>query len=66
MNIIVGHYMLVLIFIYYFYIIFWERLQKALEYLVAHYPNELMRIKGMVYTPGQNEPLLVQGTAGRF
>jgi G3E family GTPase len=44
----------------------WERLQNALEYLIAHYPNELVRIKGMVYTPGQNEPLLVQGTTGRL
>ncbi|MGZ8237636.1 MAG: GTP-binding protein, partial [Methylobacter sp.] len=24
------------------------------------------RLKGMVYTPGQDEPLLVQGTAGRL
>jgi len=44
----------------------WERLQKALEYLIAHYPNELVRIKGMIYTPSQNEPLLVQGTTGRL
>jgi G3E family GTPase len=44
----------------------WERLQKALEYLIAHYPKQLVRLKGMVYTPGQDEPLLVQGTAGRL
>ena len=44
----------------------WKRLKKALEYLVAHYPEELVRIKGKVYTPGQNEPLLVQATTGRL
>jgi G3E family GTPase len=44
----------------------WERLQKALEYLIAHYPKQLVRLKGMVYTPGQNQPLLVQGSAGRL
>ncbi|WP_340122210.1 GTP-binding protein [Methylobacter svalbardensis] len=44
----------------------WERLQKMLEYLIAHYPKQLVRLKGMVYTPEQNQPLLVQGTAGRL
>ncbi|MDO9169155.1 MAG: GTP-binding protein [Methylobacter sp.] len=44
----------------------WERLQKALEYLVSHYPKQLVRLKGMVYTPEQKQPLLVQGTAGRL
>jgi G3E family GTPase len=44
----------------------WERLQKALAYLIANYPKQLVRLKGMVYTPGQNEPLLVQGVAGRL
>lgn len=43
-----------------------ERLQKALEYLIARYSKQLVRLKGMVYTSGQNEPLLVQGTAGRL
>ena len=44
----------------------WERIQKALEYLIVHYPKQLIRLKGMVYTPGQNQPLLVQGAAGRL
>jgi G3E family GTPase len=44
----------------------WERIQKALEYLIAHYPKQLVRLKGMVYTPEQNQPLLVQGAAGRL
>ncbi|MDI1293813.1 MAG: GTP-binding protein [Methylobacter sp.] len=44
----------------------WERLQQALKYLVSHYPKQLVRLKGMVYTPEQNQPLLVQGAAGRL
>ncbi|WP_333873218.1 CobW family GTP-binding protein [Methylobacter sp.] len=44
----------------------WERLQTALEYLMARYSKQLVRLKGMVYTPEQNEPLLVQGTVGRL
>ncbi len=44
----------------------WERIQKALEYMIAHYPKQLVRLKGMVYTPEQNQPLLVQGAAGRL
>ncbi len=44
----------------------WERLQTALEYLIVRYSKQLVRLKGMVYTPEQNEPLLVQGTAGRL
>ncbi|MDO9423373.1 MAG: GTP-binding protein [Methylobacter sp.] len=44
----------------------WERLQKALEYLVSHYPKQLVRLKGMVYMPEQSRPLLVQGSAGRL
>jgi len=44
----------------------WERLQKALEYLMTCYPKQLVRVKGMVYTSEQNQPLLVQGGAGRL
>jgi G3E family GTPase len=44
----------------------WERMQKALAYLIANYSKQLVRIKGMVYTLGQDEPLLVQGVAGRL
>jgi len=44
----------------------WERLQKALEYLMTRYPKQLVRVKGMVYTSEQNQPLLVQGGAGRL
>jgi G3E family GTPase len=41
-------------------------LQKALEYLIVRYSKQLVRLKGIVYTPERNEPLLVQGTAGRL
>lgn len=44
----------------------WERLQKALEYLIVRYSKQLVRLKGMIYTPGQNEPLLVQGVVGKL
>lgn len=44
----------------------WERGQKALEYLISRYSKQLVRLKGMVYTPDQDEPLLVQGVAGRL
>jgi len=44
----------------------WERLQKALECLIAQYSKQLVRLKGMVYIPEQNEPLLVQGAAGKL
>jgi G3E family GTPase len=44
----------------------WERVQKALEYLISRYSKQLVRLKGMVYTPEQDEPLLVQGVAGRL
>lgn len=43
-----------------------DRLYKMLEYLIADYSKQLVRLKGMVYTPGQNEPLLVQGVAGKL
>jgi len=33
---------------------------------MARYSKQLVRLKGMVYTPEQNEPLLVQGTVGRL
>lgn len=44
----------------------WELMQKTLEYLLAHSPKQLIRLKGMIYTPEQNQPLLVQGAAGRL
>ncbi|MGZ4979485.1 MAG: CobW family GTP-binding protein [Methylobacter sp.] len=44
----------------------WERLRTALEYLIVRYCKQLVRLKGLVYTPEQNEPLLVQGAAGRL
>lgn len=44
----------------------WARIQKALETMIANYPKQLVRVKGMVYPPGRNEPLLVQGAAGKL
>ena len=43
----------------------WERLQAALIYLTEHY-KQLVRLKGLVSTPGQNQPLLIQGLAGKL
>lgn len=44
----------------------WDLLENALMQLMASYPGRLLRIKGVVYTLGQSEPLLVQGAAGRL
>jgi G3E family GTPase len=44
----------------------WDQVQKALEYLIARYSKQLVRLKGMVYTPEQSEPLLVQASVGRL
>jgi len=43
----------------------WERLQSALLYLTMNY-KRLVRLKGLVYISGQNQPWLVQGTAGKL
>ena len=43
----------------------WERLQSALLYLTTHY-KQLVRLKGLVYISGQEQPWLVQGTAGKL
>jgi len=44
----------------------WARLEAALVYLTTHYSKQLVRLKGLVYTPEQSWPLLVQGAAGRL
>jgi G3E family GTPase len=38
----------------------WERLQAVLEALLQRYAGRLVRIKGLVYTPDDSRPLLVQ------
>ena len=43
----------------------WERLQAALAYLTTHY-KQLVRLKGLVYTPEQSQPLLIQGSSGKL
>lgn len=44
----------------------WERIENALLRLIADYPYELVRVKGMLYTPEDKQPLLVQGTGERL
>lgn len=44
----------------------WEQLQAALLASMARYRPQLLRLKGMVYTPGSDAPLLVQGTGDRL
>ena len=44
----------------------WERLHNALTYLMTHYSEQLVRIKGMVYTTEQNQALMVNGAAGKL
>ncbi|WP_262966201.1 CobW family GTP-binding protein [Methylobacter psychrophilus] len=44
----------------------WERVQKVLDDLITHYPSQLVRVKGLIYTPEQKEPLLVQATSGKI
>ncbi len=44
----------------------WDRVEAALVYLTTHYGKQLVRVKGLVYTPEQNRPLLVQGAAGKL
>jgi G3E family GTPase len=44
----------------------WERLHAALTHITTHYSDQLVRLKGLVYTPEQNQPLLVQGVAGKL
>lgn len=44
----------------------WENLKLALENLLNRYPRQLLRFKGVVYTPDNNEPLIVQAAAGKL
>jgi G3E family GTPase len=39
----------------------WERLQAMLETLLMAYPKQLLRLKGLVYTLNESDPLVVQG-----
>ncbi|MDO9104171.1 MAG: GTP-binding protein [Methylovulum sp.] len=42
----------------------WDDLKKVLEKLTTQYPQQLIRLKGVVYTPDDGEPLSVQGAMG--
>ena len=44
----------------------WEKLKTALLTLMAQHSGQLLRLKGMTYTPDDNNPLLVQGVAGQL
>jgi len=44
--------------------IVWERLQPVLEAILQRYAGHLIRLKGLVYTPDDNRPLLVQAADG--
>lgn len=44
----------------------WARLETALLKLLADYQHSLVRVKGMIYTPNEPQPLLVQGTGERL
>jgi len=42
----------------------WSDLKPALENLINRYPLQLLRLKGVVYTPDDKQPLAVQGANG--
>lgn len=44
----------------------WEQLENALVSATTRYREQLIRIKGIVYTTEATEPLLIQGVAGRL
>lgn len=46
--------------------LYWEKLQAILEKMLNRYPEQLVRIKGFIYTPDHREPLLVQGVSGHL
>lgn len=44
----------------------WERLHAVLSHITTHYSEQLVRLKGLVYTTENNQPLLVQGSSGKL
>jgi len=44
----------------------WPRFQIALESLLNKYPLQLVRLKGVVFTPECPEPLLIQGVSNKL
>ncbi|MDP3330575.1 MAG: GTP-binding protein [Methylococcaceae bacterium] len=44
----------------------WPRLQIALESLLNKHPLQLVRLKGVVFTPECPEPLLIQGVSNKL
>jgi G3E family GTPase len=43
-----------------------QRLHTALTYLTTHYSAQLVRLKGLVYTTEQNQPLMVHCVAAKL
>lgn len=44
----------------------WPRLQTVLQNLLANHATDLLRIKGVVYFPGQDQAMVVQAAANRL
>jgi G3E family GTPase len=44
----------------------WPRLQIALESLLKKHPQQLVRLKGVVFTPEHPQPLLIQGVSNKL
>lgn len=44
----------------------WAHLHAALLYVTTHYTEQLVRLKGLVYTLEHKQPVLVQGSAGKL
>jgi G3E family GTPase len=44
----------------------WEKLHAVLSHVTTHYAEQLVRLKGVVYTPEHNQPFLVQGISGKL
>ena len=42
----------------------WNRLEAVLLKLMAQYGEKLIRVKGLIFDPGFDRPLLVQGSSG--
>lgn len=44
----------------------WERIQAILAMITKLYARSLVRMKGMLYTPDDGRPLIIQGVGGRL
>lgn len=44
----------------------WQHVQTILQDLLERYPDNLLRLKGVVFVPDQDRPIAVQAAAGRL